>query len=73
MNTPSLVAEMLARPVTHEVVTTFADGSERRFGVRSAAQGENYAVGEHRKIGRDLISRENGAIVRVISVELVTL
>ena len=65
-----LVAAMLAKPITHEVVTIFADGTERRFGVRSAAQGENYAIGERRKIGRDLINRETGATVRVVSVEI---
>ncbi|MBY5863238.1 hypothetical protein [Rhizobium leguminosarum] len=68
-----LVAAMLAKPITHEVVTTFADGTERRFGVRSNAQGENYAVGERRKIGRDLINRETGATVRVVSVEVVAI
>lgn len=73
MSTPALVAAMLAKPITHNVVTTFADGSARRFGVRSAAQGENYATGERRKIGRDLINRETGATVRIVSVEVVAL
>lgn len=73
MSTPALVAAMLAKPITHDVVTTFADGSTRRFGVRSAAQGENYAIGERRKIGRDLVNRETGATVRVVSVEVVAL
>lgn len=73
MNTPAIIAEMLARPITHEVVTRFVDGSERRFGVRSAAQGENYAIGERRKIGRDLINRETGVTVRVTNVEVVAL
>lgn len=72
MTTPAIILAMLAKPVTHEVVTTFADGSTRRFGVRSKPQGENYAVGERRKIGRDLINRETGDIVRVIAVEVVT-
>ena len=65
-----LVAAMLAKPITHDVVTKIADGTERRFGVRSHTQGENYAVGERRKIGRDLINRETGATVRVVSVEI---
>ena len=73
MSTPAIVAAMLARPITHEVVTKFADGAERRFGVRSAAQGENYAIGERRKIGRDLLNRDTGAMVRVVSVEVVSL
>lgn len=65
-----LVAAMLAKPITHEVVTRFADGTERHFGVRSAAQAENYAIGERRKIGRDLINRETGKTVRVVAVEI---
>lgn len=73
MSTPSIISAMLARPITHEVVTKFADGSERRFGVRSEAQGKNYSVGEQRKIGRDLLNRDTGAMVRVVSVEVIAL
>lgn len=64
----AIVAAMLARPMTHEVVTVFADKTTRRFPVRSLAQAENYAVGESRKIGRDLINRETNAVIRVIEV-----
>lgn len=68
--TPAILAAMLARPMTHEVVTVFADGKTRAFPVRSLAQAENYAVGERRKIGRDLINRDTGATVCVIAVEV---
>lgn len=69
-NTPAIIAAMLARPMTHEVVTIFADGKTRSFPVRSLAQAENYAVGERRKIGRDLVNRDTGATVCVIAVEV---
>lgn len=70
MNVPALVAAQLAKPITHNVVTKFIDGTERKFGVRSLAQAQNYSVGESRKIGRDLINRDTGATVRVIAVEI---
>lgn len=69
-NTHPLILAALAKPITHNVVTIFADGTERSLGVRSLAAGENYAIGERRKIGRDLISRETGGIVRVVAVEI---
>ena len=68
--TPSIISAMLARPMTHEVVTIFADGKTRAFATRSLAQAENYAVGESRKIGRDLVNRDTGATVRVTAVEI---
>lgn len=60
----------LAAPHTHAVVTTFADGRTRRHTTRNAASAENYAVGERRKIGRDLIDRATGQTVRVVSVDV---
>lgn len=70
MNVPAIVAAQLVKPITHNVVTKFADGKERKFGVRSFAQAENYSVGERRKIGKDLINRETGVTVRVVSVSI---
>ena len=67
---PAIVAAMLARPMTHEVVTIFADGNTRSFPVRSLGQAENYAISERRKVGRDLINRDTGATVRVTAVEI---
>jgi len=73
MNAEALIAAALSAPKTHAVVTRFADGGERRHETRDAASAENYAVGERRKIGRDLISRETGKPVRVVSVEIAAL
>ncbi|RWO57143.1 MAG: hypothetical protein E5Y10_22820 [Mesorhizobium sp.] len=69
--TAALMKAALAAPKTHAVISTYADGSQRRYDTRNAASAENHAVGERRKIGRDLISRETGGIVRVVSVEIV--
>ncbi|RWO90910.1 hypothetical protein [Mesorhizobium sp.] len=69
--TAALIKAALAAPKTHAVISTYADGSEHRHDTRNAASAENYAVGERRKIGRDLISRETGGSVRVVSVEIV--
>lgn len=71
MNTHPLIAAALAMPKTHEVVTAYADGTERRFGTRNAASAETHAVGERRKIGRNLIERITGNSVRVVSVSIV--
>lgn len=65
-----LIAQALAAPKTHAVVTLFADGTSRRFETRNAASAETHAVGERRKIGRNLINRETGKTVRVIWVDI---
>ncbi len=61
----------LAAPMTHAVVTTYADGTEKRHKMRCAKSAANYATGERRKVGRDLINRASGAAVRVVSVSIV--
>lgn len=66
--THPLIAAALAAPKTHKVVTLFADGRAREFETRSLASAETYAVGERRKVGRDLIDRETGKTVRVVHV-----
>jgi hypothetical protein len=66
--THPLIAATLAAPKTHKVVTTYADGTVREFETRSERTAENHAVLDRRKIGRDLISRETGKTVRVVSV-----
>ena len=71
--THPLIAAALAMPKTHEVVTTYADGTLKRFLTRNLASAENHAVGERRKIGRNLISRENGSKVRVIGVDIIAI
>jgi hypothetical protein len=66
--THPLIAAALAAPKTHKVVTTYADGREKRFDTRNLASAENHATGERRKIGRDLVDRMTGVTVRVIGV-----
>lgn len=66
----ALLAAVAAQPKTHAVVTTYASGKVRRFETRSLASAETHATGERRKIGRDLIDRETGGTVRVVSVEI---
>jgi hypothetical protein len=66
--THPLIAAAMAAPKTHVVVTTYADGRARRHETRNAASAETYAVGERRKVGRDLIDRMTGEAVKVVSV-----
>lgn len=68
--THPLIAAALAAPKTHKVVTTYADGRVREFETRSLQTAENHAVLDRSKIGRDLISRETGKTVRIVSVDV---
>lgn len=72
MKALDLIARIQAMPKTHAVVTTYADGEVLAHATHSAAAAETWAVGERRKIGRDLIDRDTGETVRVVSVEIVT-
>ncbi len=65
-----LIAKALAAPKTHAVVTTYECGKVKRFETRSAASAETHAIGERRKINRNLIDRETGKTVRVVSVQI---
>ena len=60
----------LAAPKTHRMVATYDCGKVYTFDTRSEASAESHAVMWRRKIGRELISRETGAMVRVVSVEV---
>jgi hypothetical protein len=71
--THPLILRELSKPITHNVVTTYADGTARVHGTRGPGQAENYAIGERRKIGRDLVNRNTGKTVRVVSVDIVEL
>lgn len=77
MTALDLIAKARAAPMTHIVITTYADGRAAWRETRSAATAENWAAGERRKIERDLISRNadltDGPVVRVVSVEIVAL
>lgn len=61
---------LAAKPRNWRVTTHYTDGRTRHHDTHSAAQAESYAVGERRKIGRDLISRETGEPVRVERVAI---
>lgn len=62
------IAAELAKPMTHKCVTLYADGSAKEHLTRSWSQANNWAIGELRKVGRDLIDRETGKTVRVTDV-----
>lgn len=66
----ALIARRLAAPKAWRVLTTFADGAMRHRDTETEGQAKNYATGESRKIGRDLINRETGETVRIVSVEV---
>jgi len=62
------IAAARSAPLTHRVTTILAGGAERTHDTRSLDTAENYAFGERRKIGRDLIDRSTGKTVRVVEV-----
>lgn len=66
----SMIAAAMARPMTHVVLTRYADGSTKRHETRGCAEAANWAIGEDRKIGRDLVDRVTGKTVCVVAVEI---
>ncbi|TPN04488.1 hypothetical protein [Mesorhizobium sp. B2-1-2] len=64
----SFLTARAAAPREWRVTTIYANGTTRTHDTHSEAGAENYATGERRKIGRDLISRETGATVHVVDV-----
>ena len=66
------IAAARAAPLTHRVTTTFEGWPDRVHDTRSLAAAETWAIGERRKIGRDLIMRNpdliDGPTVRILSV-----
>lgn len=72
MNTEALIAAQLAKPITHHVIITYADGRQRIHGTRSAGAAKTHVDFVVRpRLGRDLIDRETGNTVRIVSVEIV--
>lgn len=71
MDAMNLIHAALAAPKTHAVLTTYEDGRVKRHETRSAGTAETFAIGERRKIGRDLIDPTTGGKVRVVSVDIV--
>lgn len=70
MNAMDLIRRELAKAKTHEVVTIYECGKVRRLETTSLAAAETHAIGERRKIGRQLVDRESGRAVKVVSVEM---
>ena len=70
MNIDSFIADRLAAPQNFAVVVTYAGGFSRTLTTETAGQAENYAHGQRAKIGRDLIDRDTGKTVRVVSVTI---
>lgn len=69
----ALIQAALNDPKTHAVVTLYAGGASKRHETRSLAAAQNYATGERRKIGRQLIDRATGRAVEVVHVSIETL
>lgn len=66
-----LISAAMSAPMTHVVVTRYADGRELRHEARSAGAAENWAIGERRKLGRSLVNRETGETVMAVAVTVV--
>ena len=73
MNIETRIAAALAQPLTHRVLTTYADGRTRHHDTRSLASAQTHAPCETRKVGRDLIDPDTGLTVRVVSVSVGTI
>jgi len=59
---------LAAKPREWRVTTVYQDGAVRVLDQPTEKQAENYASRERLKVGKDLISRETGLPVRVVSV-----
>lgn len=70
MDALELIATRLAAPKRFRVTTAYASGITKTREVETKGQAENWATGERRKIGRDLIDRVTGETVRVVSVDI---
>lgn len=64
------VETMLNRSKNFSVVTTYANGRVKTHETATLSQAENWATGERRKIGRDLIDRETNSTVRIVDVKV---
>lgn len=68
--TNALIAAQLAKPMTHTVVTTYADGTTKEHQTRGEREAANWAIGERRLIGARLIDRATGEARLRVSVEV---
>lgn len=70
MNPMDRINAALAAPKTHRMVATYACGKVYTFDTRSLGSAESHADMWRRKINRDLIDRDTGNAVRVVSVNV---
>lgn len=61
---------LAAQPRNWRVTTHYAGGASKSYAAVNEAGANNYAIGERRKIGRYLISRETGERVLVTGVTI---
>lgn len=61
---------LAAAPRGWRVTTLYADGSAKTHDSHVLAGAKNFAIGERRKIGRELIDRATGNKVRVVEVTI---
>lgn len=77
MDVMALIEREKAKPMTHVVLTTYADGAVKKFETRSLGGAETWAHLERQKMGRKLISRNAdftaGPLVEVVGVEILAL
>ncbi len=72
--TEALIRAALAKPITHEVVSVYADGTTKRHGTRSIGAANTYMDFVVRPmLNRNLIVRETGAVVCIVSAHIVEL
>lgn len=69
-NIEALIAARLAAPKAFRVTTQYECGKTRNFDVETMGQAENHAAGQRLKMGRDLIHRKTGEMVRVVDVSI---
>lgn len=68
-----LISAALAAPKTHAVVITYSDGSEHRLETRSEVTARAHLEVYRGQMNRDIISRETGKTIRLMSREVVAL
>ncbi len=68
MNALDLIQKRLEAPKNFRVVTIYRDGATKAFEVETMGQAENYATGQRRKVGKELIDRFSAKRVMVVNV-----
>jgi len=68
MSIESRLEAIVAAPKPWLVRTVYVDGNVREFRAPREGMARNHAAMLSRKIGRELIDRETGAVVRVAAV-----